>query len=131
LRCCFDIKGGGKFDAVQTSLGIYVILAILAATLEGPADFEIFGDVDRGSSATLQNDQAEMSVGESIGNGDDNCSACTPSCYCACHGGVAVTNWVHFEQARPETLALQVETRYLSLTNQPSLPPPIPRSLLA
>jgi hypothetical protein len=115
---------------VQKFLGISVILAILAATLEGAATFEIFGDLGPGSGAALQNDPAAP-VGESLVNGDDDCAACTPSCYCGCHGGVAVANWLHFEQAPPETPIPQVETRYLSLTNPPSLPPPIPGSLLA
>ncbi|MEX2122950.1 MAG: hypothetical protein WD795_03585 [Woeseia sp.] len=116
---------------MQTSVGIYVILAILAVSLEGPADFDIFGDPGGGASAQLQNDQADAPAGESIGNGDDNCTACTPSCYCGCHGGVAIANLAHFEQAPPDTHTPQVETRYLSLTNPPSLPPPIPHSLLA
>jgi len=113
---------------VQKYLGICVILALLTATLESAATF---GDLGPGSGAALQNDPAEAPVGESLVNEDDDCATCTPSCYCGCHGGVAVANWLHFEQAPPETLTPRAETRYLSLTNPPSLPPPIPGSPLA
>lgn len=101
---------------MKALLGICVILAILTASLEGAAEVP--------SSADLAPMCAE-DVAEKTGDGKDDCVVCTPFCHCSLHGAALVG-----EVSRPGTpvstsFAVLTQARHASLTEPPSLPPPI------
>ncbi|MEX0707673.1 MAG: hypothetical protein WD078_06875 [Woeseia sp.] len=113
---------------MRTFLGIFILLAILASSLQSAANSR--------SIATLAHDDFISTVSEqpddpSIGQPsedtvqDDDCAGCQTSCFCACHSGLLPTDWAHLEPLLPESAAPAINERYASLTVPPFLPPPI------
>jgi hypothetical protein len=105
---------------VKALLAIFVILAVLTASLQGAA--EVAYDAD---PAPLSAEDPAGETASESDEGEDDCVVCTPFCHCSLHGAALVAGVSRQHAPAAASFPARAEVRHVSQAEPPSLPPPI------